>query len=166
MRRLLIVIDGPRQGEAVARRVALLARRERIGAIHLINVQPPMSGYVARFLPRATIRSFQREEGTKALAGARAVLDEAGLPYTMHVQVGPAAATIAHAAAEIDVDEIVIGADGLGILDRLLLRFLVARLLRLSEIPVLLIKTPRYSPPAPSRAREDGVMGPLVRSRG
>ena len=166
MRRLLLIIDGPRQGEALARRVALLARRERIGAIHLLNVQPPMSRYVARFLPRARIRSFQREEGIKALAAARAVLDEAGLPYTVHIQVGPAAETIAQAAADLDVDEIAVGADGLGILDRLLLRFLVVRLLRLSDVPVLLIKTPCYSAPQSSPAREEGVMGPLVRSRG
>jgi nucleotide-binding universal stress UspA family protein len=166
MRSLLIVVDGPGQGEAAALHIALLARSEPIGAIHLLNVQPPMSRYVARFLARATIRSFQREEGEKALAAARAILDDAGLPYTAHIQVGPAAETIAEAAAELGVDEIVIGADGLGMLDRLFLRFLVARLIRLAEVPVVLIKTPRYPPPQPSPARGEGVMGQLARSQG
>ena len=142
MRSLLIVIDDPRQGEAAARRIALLARTEGIGALHLLNVQSPMSRYVARFLPRSTIRSFQRDEGAKALAPARAVLDDAGLPYTVHIQAGPAAETIAQAAADLGVDEIAIGVDGLGIVDRLFLRFLVARVVRLADVPVLLIKTP------------------------
>jgi nucleotide-binding universal stress UspA family protein len=146
MRNLLIVVDGPRQAEATARRVALLARSEEIGAIHLLSVQPAFSRYVAQFLNRSTIRSFQRDEGAKALAGARAVLDEAGLPYTAHIQVGPAAETITRAAAELGVHEIVIGADGLGLLDHLLLRFLVARVVQLAEVPVLLVKTPRRSP--------------------
>jgi nucleotide-binding universal stress UspA family protein len=44
------------------------------------------------------------------------------------------------------VHEIVIGADGLGLLDHLLLRFLVARVVQLAEVPVLLVKTPRRSP--------------------
>jgi nucleotide-binding universal stress UspA family protein len=146
MRNLLLVVEGPRQAEAAARRIALLARSEAIGAIHLLNVQPPFSRYVARFLPRATIRAFQRDEGAKALAGARAVLDEAGLPYTVHIEVGPTAETITQAATALGVHEIVIGADELGLLDRLLLRVLVARLVRLAEVPVVLVKTPRRTP--------------------
>jgi nucleotide-binding universal stress UspA family protein len=166
MRSLLIVVDGPGQGEAAARRVALLALSEQIGAIHLLNVQPPMSRYVARFLARAMIRSFQREEGTKALAAARTVLDDAGLPYTAHVKVGPAAEAMAETAAELGVDEIVIGADELGMLDRLFLRFLVARLVRLADVPVVLVKTPRSRSPRSSPARGAGVMGQLARSQG
>jgi nucleotide-binding universal stress UspA family protein len=143
MRNLLIVVDGPGQAEAAARRVALLARSEEIGAIHLLSVQPPFSRYIARFLDRATIRSFQRDEGVKAMARARGVLDEANLPYTAHIRVGRPAETITQAATELGVHEIVIGVDELGVLDHLFLRFLVARIVQLAEVPVLLVKTPR-----------------------
>jgi nucleotide-binding universal stress UspA family protein len=51
--------------------------------------------------------------------------------------------TIAAMAGELRVDSIVMAADGLGYLDHLMLRVLVARVLRLVDVPLLLVKTPK-----------------------
>ena len=99
MRKILIPVDGSRQSEAAVRAVVAQARREPIAAIHLLNVQPRMSRYLARFVERAAFRELQREEGERALAEARRILDNAGLPYDLHVEVGKTARCIAHAAA-------------------------------------------------------------------
>jgi nucleotide-binding universal stress UspA family protein len=143
MRKALIFADSAKQGEAAARRLVFQARTEEFRAIHLLTVQPPLTGYASRFLSRRVIRNFHREEGIKALAPARAVLDEAGLPYTVHVEVGNAAEVITQVADELGVTEIMIGADELGALDHLMLRVLVGRIVRLADVPVVLVKSPR-----------------------
>lgn len=146
MRSVLVHIDGSAAAESAVRCVAMNARAERIATIHLLNVQPPLGGYIGRFVSGATIRAFQRDEGQHALAAARRLLEEAGIAHTLHIRVGPEADTIVAAAAELGVDEIVLGADGLGLFGRLWFRILAGQVVRQADRPVMIVKTP---PPRP-----------------
>ncbi len=151
MRSVLVHIDGSAAAESAVRCVAMNARAERIATIHLLNVQPPLGGYIGRFVSDSTIRSFQRDEGQRALAAARRVLEDAGIAHTLHIRVGPEADTIVTAAAECGVDEIVLGADGLGLFGRLWFRILAGQVVRRSDRPVMIVKTP------PPRAQPSAV---------
>lgn len=142
MRSVLVHVDGSAAAESAVRCVAMNARAERIATIHLLNVQPRLGGYIGRFVSGATIRDFQREEGRRALAAARRLLEDAGIAHTLHIRVGPEADTIVAAAAEFGVDEIVLGADGLGMFGRLMFRSLAGRIVRAANRPVIIVKSP------------------------
>jgi nucleotide-binding universal stress UspA family protein len=144
MRNILIPIDGTKQDEAAVRAVAASKRQGANGvAIHLLNVQPPVRSYAAQFLGLAAIRDYQRVEAGKALAGARRALDEAGMPFTVHIRIGESVETIAAAAAETAADEIVIAGGGDTLVGDLMRRLLVARLVHRSKVPVVVVRSQR-----------------------
>lgn len=141
MRRMLVAVDGSRHGEAAAAATLLRARREA-AEIHLLNVQPPLSRNAAQFLDGDDIGRYRAESAARELAGARAILDRAGLPFAVHIHVGEAARTIAEAARELRVAEIVMGAgDGLSLGD-VAQRLLVARVIRRADAAVVVVKSP------------------------
>jgi nucleotide-binding universal stress UspA family protein len=106
----------------------------------LVNVQAPVTGDVSRFINADTLREFHDENGTAAMAGARRLLDAAGLPYTARVLVGEAAPTIADLAARDKCTRIVMGARGLGSVIGMLMGSVTTAVVHLSPVPVLLVK--------------------------
>lgn len=75
-----------------------------------------------------------------ALQSARAALDAAALPYQYHISIGTPAEAIVQYANEQGVDQIVMGRQGQGGLQALLLGSVVNKMLHLAICPVLLIK--------------------------
>ncbi|MBZ0133907.1 MAG: universal stress protein [Rhodocyclaceae bacterium] len=108
--------------------------------LHLINVQHPISGDVSQFVKRDDIRQYHQDEGLNALQPARARLDAAGVAYRVHIGVGEPASTIVRYAREQQIDQIVMGARGLGNIAGLLLGSTAIKVLHLAEGPVLLVK--------------------------
>jgi nucleotide-binding universal stress UspA family protein len=141
MSTLLIVVDGSTRSESAVRSVIRQAGLGQVGTVHLVNVQPLLGAYIGRFVGTGAIRDFQREQGERELAGARRLLDEAGVPCRAHVYAGEAAETIARAAEELGATEIVIGADGLGFFGSLNLHSLISRVIRRSNVPVSVVKS-------------------------
>jgi nucleotide-binding universal stress UspA family protein len=153
MRSVLVYVDGSAAATEAVRCVAKNVQAERIGVVHLLNVQPKLGGYIGRFVSAATVRAFQRDSGGDALAPAKQVLLDAGVEHTLHIRTGEIAGTIVATAADLGVDEIVLGADGLGPLGRLWFRWLAGQVVRRSNRPVMIVKSP---PPRtlPSAATE------------
>jgi nucleotide-binding universal stress UspA family protein len=118
--RVLVPSDGSQASLAAVRRAARLARERPGLELHLLNVQPPVSGDVATFVGGGTVRAYHKEEGAEELKAARAILDEAGVAYEYHVAIGRAGETIAGYARERQCDEIVMGTSGAGGVKRLL----------------------------------------------
>jgi len=142
MQSILIPVDGSRSGDAAVRCAIRQARLGHVGKVHLVSVQPHLGAYVGRFVGTGSIRSFQREQGERALANARLLLDEAGVAYAAHIYVGEAAATIARAAKELDATEIMIGSNGFGFLGTLGLNSLISSIIRRADVPVSVVKAP------------------------
>jgi nucleotide-binding universal stress UspA family protein len=139
MRKILVPVDGSPQGEAAVRAVVAQARREPIAAIHLVNVQPPLGRYITRFFDGRTVREFQRDEGIRCIAGARRILDNAGLPYRVHLRIGRVARTIAETAEALGVDEIVMSPAEGGFLGNLRIWFLIGAVRRRANLPVIAV---------------------------
>ena len=146
MRPVLIVCDGTPATAAAIRVLATEARRDSPPNLHLVSVQPAFGAYIGHLLGGQVIRDWQRENGCKALAGVRAVLDAAGLPYCMHLRVGEEATSVAELADEIGAGEIVMSGEGGGLIDRLTHRLLLARVIRRAQVPVTVVKWPRPIP--------------------
>ncbi len=142
MHRVLVPVDGSAASERLAD--ALLGLREWYREpleVHLLNVQQPIaSGTVKMFISRTQIEDYLREEGIKALAGARARLDAAGVPCQHHIGIGDAAEIIAAYAREKSCRQIVMSTRGLGGVAGALLGSVASGVLRLAEVPVTFIK--------------------------
>jgi nucleotide-binding universal stress UspA family protein len=154
MRSILIPVDGSPQSEAAVRAVVAQARREPIAAIHIVNVQRPLGRYVTRFFDRRTVREFQRDEGVRCIAGARRILDSAGLPFQLHLRTGRIARTIAETATTLGVDEIVMSPAEGGLLGNLRIWLLIGAVRRHANLPVVAVigaeRGPKLDfPPAP-----------------
>lgn len=136
---LLIPVDG---SEPSLRAVAHAAKRAVGGAasVHLINVQAPLPNAVSGFLSKDVVRDFHREQAAKDTAGAEKLLTEKGIAFKTHVAVGAAGETIADYAKQNGMDEIVIGARGLGALGALLMGSTTVKVLHLADIPVTVVK--------------------------
>ena len=107
----------------------------------LLNVQWNVAaGNVKLFINQETINDYYREQGMMALQPARAALDAAALPYQYHISVGTPAEAIVQYANEQAVDYIVMGRQGQGGLQSLLLGSVVNKVLHLANCPVLLVK--------------------------
>ena len=106
----------------------------------LLNVQWNVAaGNVKLFISQETINDYYREQGMVALRSARAALDAAALPYQYHISVGTPAEAIAQYADQQKVDQIVMGRQGQGGLQSLLLGSVVNKVLHLAKCPVLLV---------------------------
>jgi len=141
--KVLLPIDGsPCSRHAVEHVIASRARWGDGGAmdIHLVNVQPTVSGDISQFVSSTQLAAYHAEESTKALAEARALLDAAGLKYTLHTRTGHAAAEIAALADALQCDQIVMGTHGRGALAELLVGGTTLRVVHLTKMPVLLVK--------------------------
>jgi nucleotide-binding universal stress UspA family protein len=140
--RILIPVDGS-ENALRAVRYALSARdlyRDPVD-LHLINVQRSVaSGGVRMFISQGQLDNFYREQGESALASARALLDQAGVPYHAHIAVGEEPASIARYATEHACELIVMGTRGMGSIANMLLGSVSARTIHLSPVPVLLVK--------------------------
>jgi len=97
--RVLLAADGsPASLQAVGRFIAAQQARPDAVAIDLLNVQVPVHRDVANFVAEDAVKDLHHEEGMKALEPARALIERAGLPCTVHIGVGDFAHVIAHYA--------------------------------------------------------------------
>ena len=140
--KILIPVDGSanalRAVEHVIGNVAALKERSQL---LLLNVQWNVAtGNVKLFINQKTIDDYYREQGMAALQSARAALDAAALPYQYHISIGTPAEAIVQYANEQSVEQIVMGRQGQGGLQALLLGSVVNKVLHLANCPVLLIK--------------------------
>jgi nucleotide-binding universal stress UspA family protein len=139
--RILIPVDGSDRSLAAVRYVArTLAPANPDLDVHLLNVQHPLPSAATRFVDSAVVRDFHGEEGAKALAGARRLLDEAGVRYVSDTIVGEPAETIAAYAEQWDCAGIVMATRGLSHAAGLLLGSVAHKVLQLSKVPVTLVK--------------------------
>jgi nucleotide-binding universal stress UspA family protein len=85
-------------------------------------------------------KRFHHDEGIKALASARKLLDAAGIKYTYHIGLGEVGETVAQYVKEQRIDQVVMGTRGAGSVANMLLGSVATKVLHVVEVPVLLVK--------------------------
>jgi nucleotide-binding universal stress UspA family protein len=140
MTRLLIAVDGSAHSDNATRLAIDLARRCGPAEIFVITVMPMLSGEVMTFVPKEMIDRYYQEEGAKALASARKLLDDAGLSYRHHIGVGPIGPTIVAYANEQRCDQIILGSRGHGAVVGLVLGSVATRVIAEARQPVTVVK--------------------------
>ena len=143
LQRVLLAVDGSEGAARATRRLLILRgelRQSDALDVHLVNVQRPVSGDVARFVPGQTLEDYHHERGEKALAPARALLAAAGLVHHDHQHVGDPGPTIAKLARTLACDLIVVGARGLGTHTAALVGSVTQSTIAHASVPVLVVK--------------------------
>jgi YjbE family integral membrane protein len=142
LQRVLLAVDGSEGAERAVRRLIALrdALRDPALEVHLVNVQRPVSGDVAAFIPGKTLEEYHAERSEQALAPARALLDSAGVPHKDHAHVGHPGRVIAQVAESEGCDLIVMGTRGLGSHTAALIGSVAQSTVEHAGVPVLLVK--------------------------
>ena len=139
--RILVPVDGSETSRTAVRFVAdKLASADAGLDIHLLNVQPALPSAAADFIDSTVLRDFHQEEGAKAIATARKLLDDAKIRYVSKIVVGDPGEKIAAYAEQQRCDGIVMGTRGLGRVAGLVLGSVAHKVLHLSKVPVTLVK--------------------------
>jgi Ca2+-transporting ATPase len=154
MLRVLVPVDGSRNCEFAVRHVVRQFMNNTATEIHLLNVQPPLTSYITRFLSRKNVRDYHQDEAAKALRPVRQILDGLGVPYAVHVEIGERAECITATAHRLRCDHIVMSAARKNSLTRLVENSTTNRVLELTSVPVEIIagnsvsRWERYAIPA------------------
>jgi YjbE family integral membrane protein len=146
MVKVLVPIGGSDNGRHALRHVLAEVVKGLPLEVHLLNVQPAFSRHVAQFLSRRSLADFHRDEGDRALAPARALLDSHRVPYAVHVCVGRRAETIVETARRLHCDHIVMSTARKNSLTRMLQDSVTNRVLELTPVPVEVIAGDDISP--------------------
>lgn len=139
--KILLPVDGSAYSDRAARHLVTLLQGCAGHEVLLLNVQEPINAPVVLGHMRASeIEAMQETRGGDALASARTLLDAAGIRYTPTVLIGPVAETIHQFAIDRQCDKIVMGTRGLGALGSMLLGSVSSDVLKLTALPVTLVK--------------------------
>lgn len=140
MYRILVPVDGSDEALRALEHAVRMARLIGEAEIHLVNVQPPISGSVGTFVGDDNVTRFHREESDNALAPARQLLEREGLPVHEAVRIGNTSQSIADYGKELPCDQIVMGTRGLGRISSIVLGSIATQVVHLTELPVTLVK--------------------------
>ena len=136
MLKVLIPVDGSANALGAVRHVVAEYQRQHELELHLVNVQPPLSRHVARFVARSDRQAWHQEQARAALAGACAVLTDAGVPFQTHWSLGRRAEEICRQAVELGAHHIVIGTARKNSITRMLEASVTNSLLEITLVPV------------------------------
>ena len=154
MLRVLIPVDGSRNCQFAVKHVIREFMNNTAMEIHLLNVQAPLSRYIARFIGRTSIHDYRLDEIEKALGPIKQMLDGFSIPYSAHAEVGETAKTITDTARRLRCDHIVMSTARKNSLTRLVENSVTNKVLELTSVPVEVIagdvvsKWERYGIPA------------------
>lgn len=154
MLKVLVPVDGSSNSLHAVRHVLGEFRSNPAMDIHLLNVQPPFSRYITRFVDRKAVSEVHHEASEKALQSSRQMLDDTGAPYAVHLAVGERATSIAEVARQLRCDRIVIGTARKNWLIRAVEGSIINKVIELATVPVVVIagepasKVERYGIPA------------------
>ena len=155
VRRILVPVDSSRNSQFAVPRIISRFTNNPALEIHLLNVQPPFSWHISRFVSKKNRDAYHRDQAEKALRPVKRALDRAGAPYSLHIETGgDKARFIAETARKLQCDQIVMSTARKNSLTRMLEDSTTNRVLELTSVPVEVIagdavsKFERYGIPA------------------
>ena len=130
-------------------------RRERCW-IHLLNVQPPvMAGEVSHVQSLKAITGARIVSGKEVLRPIQRLLEAEGVGHAVRIVLGEPAEAIVSYAAEQGCTSIVMSTRGMSALGSLVLGSVATKVVKLTDIPVTLIRRPREAAIAALLRRSD-----------
>lgn len=154
MNKLLIPVDDSPSCQHALRHVLHQSQAGEAMELHLLNVQRPFHAHVSHYFSEADLAEAHAEASQQASAAACRLLDEEGLPYTLHHAVGEQAQQIAEHADRLGCSAILMGTARKSAVLRALENSVTNKVIELTHVPVMLVagdspgKAERYALPA------------------
>ena len=136
---VLVPVDGSANALRAVQHAIAAYRRDHELELHLLNVQPPLSRHIARFVGRHERNAWHRDQATAAMASAEALLERSGVPHQSHWVIGDRADEICRAAARLGAHHIVMGTARKNSITRMLEDSVTNRVLEATPVPVEVI---------------------------
>jgi len=130
--RWLVAVDGSDGSLRAASMAARLIAGEARTGVDLVHVHP--------WLVKEAAEVELARRGWHAAAAARALMDEAGIAWRLHVRMGEAAEEIVALAQELGSKGIAIGSHGLTATQSLFLGSVAYKVVHLGKVPVLIVR--------------------------
>lgn len=141
--RILLAVDGSDSAVRATRKlVEMIAAFKEPPNVELVTVHlpvPHVGGFSGVVMSHELIENHYREEGEKALAPSRRVLDDAMVAYRVHILVGDIARAIVEEAEKLRCDMIYMGSRGMGAVSNVLVGSIGTKVLHLAHMPVVLV---------------------------
>ena len=154
MMKILLPVDGSANALHAVRHVVNRFLGESAMEVHLLHVRAPLSQYIARFVAKRDRENFHKDEAERALAPARDLLNQFGVPHAEHVELGEKAATIHRLAQRLRVNQIVMGTARKNSITRMIEDSVTNQVLEIAQVPVEVVagqsvsRLERYGVPA------------------
>ena len=142
MLKILLPVDGsPSAVRATQKLIEMLAWYKEPPVIDVVVVHLPVPRVpnMGAFVSKEMIQKYYDDECAAMLAPSRALLDQAGVAYTVHQMIGPLAESIVEQATQSNSSMICMGTRGMSALANMALGSVTTRVLHLCHIPVVLI---------------------------
>lgn len=127
----LVAVDGSDNALRAVASAASLAAGMNACALHLVHVRP--------WLSKEAAEAELAHQALEATARARALLEEKGHPWRLHVAMGDVADGILHLADQLNCSGIVIGSRGLNTVESLLFGSVAYKVMHLARLPVMVV---------------------------
>ena len=143
MVKILLAVDGSESAVRATRKLVESAAAYRDPPqVELVTVHlpvPHVGGFSGVVITHEMIEQYYRDEGQKALAPSKQLLDQAGIRYTPHILVGDIAKTIVEHAEKSGSDMIYMGTRGMTAMSNMLVGSIATKVLHLAHVPVVLV---------------------------
>lgn len=110
--------------------------------IELVTVHlplPQVGGFAGSVVSQDMVEKYYSEEGGKALAPARKLLDAAGIRHVPHILVGEVAQCIVAHSEKTGCKMIYMGTRGMSAMQNLMVGSVATKVLHLCTVPVVLV---------------------------
>jgi nucleotide-binding universal stress UspA family protein len=140
MYRILVAVDGSERADRAAAFAVELARRVGDGELRLVNVQDPVEESQTHGLARDAIHKHRETLAIAAAEKAKSMAEAAGIRCLFEWHFGDAAHVISDLASSSSCNLIVMGTQGAGAIQNLLLGSVAEKTLHLTSVPVTLVR--------------------------
>lgn len=153
---IMIAVDGSSESlQAVREALALIARGLR-AEVALVNVQEPASLLQLATQDSDAIAAAAVEAGEHLMAEAAALLDAAGVGYSMEVVLGEPSNVVVDMAEQLGADMVIMGARGMGAVQSVIVGSVSKAVISHCSRPVLVVRAPENEIDAGDVPPEDG----------
>ncbi|MEG0939666.1 universal stress protein [Comamonas sp.] len=139
MLRVLVPSDGSANSLYAIRYVIDEFKKRQDLEIHLLNVQPLFSKLITDYIDKSDRMEFHQEQTDAALLTTRQMLDAAGIPYSVHSELGNKVDCIVDAARRLHCDSIIMSTARKSSLVRLIENSVTNQVLERTSVPVEVI---------------------------
>lgn len=143
MVKILLAVDGSESAVRATRKlVESAAAYKDPPQVEVVTVHlpvPHVGGFSGVVVTHEMVEQYYREEGQKALAPSKQLLDQAKIRYTPHILVGDIANCIVEHAQKSGCDMIYMGTRGMTAMSNMLVGSIATKVLHLAHVPVVLV---------------------------